>query len=420
MVRLHAGDHVELRKARDVGGREMLRVFDPEAAVAAAVLVDDAIVNVEQQTVRAIADRVDHDVEPGLVGVRNPGVEILGRVDEEPAVLRRVVERLMERGGMRTERTVDEALQAADAEPFVSAPIVAAVLFPRDDFAQAAPVGQRNDAVDAGAERVRLARAGERRQVAPRPHVVHRRHALLGHVLHRRGKRAVAHPVGRRGDRTVDERHGVVLQQAGRVAVRAADDLAAGDVLRLARDAGRLQRRAVGERHVAVQPIDPDRMVRGRGIDPVAARQLAPPETVVPVAAGDPRAGRDRRGEGLDARDELVARVRVAQLHGREPESAVDEMDVRVDESRYDEAAVRVERRDASREPADLVARTDGGDALAGDRYGLAPGTRRLTRPHARVHDRRGYRCGRVHRRRSFRSTGAGRSEEKDKEYGKW
>ena len=138
-------------------------------------------------------------------------------------------------------------------------------------------------------------------------------------------------------------RHRVVLEHAGRLAVAVAHDLAARDVRGRARDAGGLQRGAVRERHVAVEPIDPDRMIRRHRIDPVARRQLAAPQAVVPVAAGDPRARGHGRGERLDPRDELLARARVAQLHGGEAESAVDEVHVRIDESRHDQPAAGID-----------------------------------------------------------------------------
>ena len=49
VVRLHARDHAQRRKARDVGGCQVLRVLDAEATVARAVLARDAVVDVEQQ-----------------------------------------------------------------------------------------------------------------------------------------------------------------------------------------------------------------------------------------------------------------------------------------------------------------------------------------------------------------------------------
>ena len=55
---------------------EVLRVLDAEATVACAVLARDAIVDVEQQAVGAVADGVHHHVQAGLVGAGDPGVEV--------------------------------------------------------------------------------------------------------------------------------------------------------------------------------------------------------------------------------------------------------------------------------------------------------------------------------------------------------
>jgi hypothetical protein len=123
---------------------------------------------------------------------------------------------------------------------------------------------------------------------------------MRGDVLHRGGERGILLRGARRRHLLLDQRHGVVLQQAGRLSFRIADDLAALDRWRVARDAGGPQRRRVRQRHVTVETVDPDRVIRRHGVDPVPARRLAAPERVIPVAAGDPRAG--RRLFGLRAR----------------------------------------------------------------------------------------------------------------------
>jgi len=86
---------------------------------------------------------------------------------------------------------------------------------------------------------------------------------------------------------------------------RVADDLAAADVLHRSIDAGSAERRGVGQRHVAVEPVHPDRVIGGDGVDPVAAREFAAPELMVPVAADDPGACRHRLGERRYPRGEL-------------------------------------------------------------------------------------------------------------------
>ena len=111
---------------------EMLGVLDAEAAIARAVFGDDTLEGVEEQRVGAIADRVHHHVKAGFVGTRNPAIQVFGCIDQQPAIVRRVVEGLMKRGRMRTKRAIDKALQAADAQPFVAAAVGAAVFLPRD------------------------------------------------------------------------------------------------------------------------------------------------------------------------------------------------------------------------------------------------------------------------------------------------
>ena len=262
VIRLHAGDHAQRRKPRDVGGCRVLRVLDAEATVSLAVLAGDAIVGVEQQRVGTVADGVHHHVQAGFVGAGDPGVEVFGRVDQQPPVLRGVVKRRVKRGRVRPERAVDEAFQRADAQPLVAAAIRAAVLLAGHDVAKTRPVGKRHGGVDARAEGVGAPGARKRRQLRPRAHVVDRGHALLGDVLHRGGQRAVAHRVGRVGHDAIDQAHRVVLQQACRVATRIADDLAAGHAPGGAGHSRRLQRCAVGKRHVAVEPVDPDGVIR--------------------------------------------------------------------------------------------------------------------------------------------------------------
>ena len=103
-----------------------------------------------------------------------------------------------------------------------------------------------------------------------------------------------------------------------------------------------LERGAVGQRHVPVEPVHPDGMIRRGRVDPSRVGQLTSPQPVIPVAAGNPRARGNGRGEVPDAPDEFVRRLRVAQLNRRQPESAIDEVHVRVDETRHDEATACV------------------------------------------------------------------------------
>ena len=116
------------------------------------------------------------------------------------------------------------------------------------------------------------------------------------------------------------------------------------------------------------------------------ARQLAAPELMVPVAAGDPGAGRHRLRERPDARDELVARLRVAQLHRGQALAAVEEVHVRVDEAGYEELSAGVDHgAHRAGEASDLVGAADGGNPVARDRDGLGLGPVAVASPHTGV-----------------------------------
>ena len=163
VIGLHARDHAQRAEARDVRRRDVLRVLDAEAAILRPVLLLDARVVVELDANRAVADRVHHHLQPGLVRAGRARVQALGRRDEQPGVLRRIVERLEHRRGVRAERAVDEAFEPADAHPLV------AVTARRDGVAQPLPRGERHHRVHARDHSPRLVRALEDGEIVPRP-----------------------------------------------------------------------------------------------------------------------------------------------------------------------------------------------------------------------------------------------------------
>ena len=215
---------------------------------------------------------------------------------------------------MRSERAVDEPLERADTQPGVAAS-VRSEAFRGDGVAQSLPAVQRHRGVDSCGQPVSARGALEHGEIVPRPHVVDGRDALRRDVAHRRLERAILQRIARRRHLRRDEIHRVVFEDAGQLAPRVADDRSARDIRRVARHARGAQRGRIGQRHVAVEPVDPDGMIRRGRIDPVAARQLSAPERVVPVSAGDPRARRHRRGKCRDARDECLARCSIPELH---------------------------------------------------------------------------------------------------------
>jgi hypothetical protein len=174
-----------------------------------------------------------------------------------------------------------------------------------------------------------------------------------------------------------------------------AHDLAASDGLDVAVQPCGLERRTIGKRHVTVEAVDPYRVIRRDGINPVATRQLAAPQCVIPVTTGNPCARWNALGVRLDACRELLRGVRVAQFYGAETESAIKEVDVRIDESRRDERAAQVDDlRTQGCLGLDFRGVADCGDAIAGNSYRYGLWTRAITGPHPSVHqDERNGRC---------------------------
>src|SRR5918995_3370312 len=125
----------------------MLRVLDAEAAIAWSVFTNHALEDIEQHTVGAVADRVHYHLKTGFVGARDPAIQIVGRIDEQPAIVWRVVEWLVECGGVRPQRTIDEALQPTDAQPLVASSVGTSIFLARDRIAEPLPVGERKHAV---------------------------------------------------------------------------------------------------------------------------------------------------------------------------------------------------------------------------------------------------------------------------------
>ena len=146
-------------------------------------------------------------------------------------------------------------------------------------------------------ESPRRVRALEHREIVPRAHVMHRRHAVARHESHRGVECVVELGDAQRRNDAVDERLRVVLEDTGRFAVLVAHDRSAVDVGRVARDPRRAQRRAVRQRHVSVEPIDPHRMIGRLSVDPLSARKLAAPQLVIPIAVPNPRTSRTRPSE---------------------------------------------------------------------------------------------------------------------------
>src|SRR3954468_20647840 len=96
-------------------------MLDPEATIARAILLLDALVDVELCPDRLVTDGMHYDLQTGFVGARRPLIQVLRRVDEKTCIVRRIGERLKHRGGVRAQGAVDKAFEAADVKPLVAA-----------------------------------------------------------------------------------------------------------------------------------------------------------------------------------------------------------------------------------------------------------------------------------------------------------
>src|SRR5688500_9192396 len=134
---------------------------------------------------------------------------------------------------MRAERAVGKPLEASDMKPQSAASVARG----RDSVAQPLPGREWDGSINPGAQATGALSALECLEVIPRSHVVHRRDALLSHEAHRGDEGGVFLGLERIGDRAVDERLRVVLEDAGQLAALIAYDLAAFDSTCVSSDA---------------------------------------------------------------------------------------------------------------------------------------------------------------------------------------
>ena len=123
VVGLHRGNDLLAAEAGDVGGAQMLGVFDAEAAVAGAVLLGDLAVEIEDARVGPVADGVDHHLQAEFVRGRDAlEHDALGQhlLEEQAAGVRRVPVRLEEERRSGAQAAVGKPLEAANAQPVVA------------------------------------------------------------------------------------------------------------------------------------------------------------------------------------------------------------------------------------------------------------------------------------------------------------
>ena len=177
------------REARDVLRQQVLRMFDPEAAIARAVTLRSLGEHVEHVVIAGVADRVHRDVQPGGVGAQDEIPQLLGRRAIQAMVARVVRIGFAEQRRSRAERTVDQPFDAAPAHPVVAA------TFGLHQRGQFAPVLDRYERVEAHLHAVLCTQTAQR--VVCRP-------VELGHVHLRDAFRKRVR--GARDDRLVDVR----------------------------------------------------------------------------------------------------------------------------------------------------------------------------------------------------------------------
>src|SRR3569833_1904406 len=95
---------------------------------------------------------------------------------------------------------------------------------------------------------------------------------------------------------------------------------------------------------MAIEPIHEDRVVRYGCVDQLMSGQHCRiPAFVVPIAAGDPLAGRLFGSKGSEGVAELCLRLRVAKLGAAQGSAARKEMHMRVVESGQHAPALQVD-----------------------------------------------------------------------------
>lgn len=167
-----------------------------------------------------------------------------------------------------------------------------------------------------------------------------------------------------RRDHRKDRIHGVVLEHAGELARRVANDGPADDRRRRPGQSCQAECQGVREPHVAVEPLHEDRVIGRDRVDPCLLRQRGPgPAFVIPGSAEDPFARLESGSICLDAPDELCRGCRVTQVDVTELRTTVGEVSVTVGEAGNDQAIACVEhagvRADQFRYPGAVARRND-------------------------------------------------------------
>src|SRR5258708_5647540 len=139
---LHGGDDLEFGEAREIVGGDDLRVFDAVAAVARAIGFCDGFEDIEGDTVGAVADGVEVELESGLVALDGQRFQFVGLHDQNAGAFGVVGIRLEHGRGAGAESTVGDHFQSAGFEPRVGgATFSALVLQVVERFGEMQPFG---------------------------------------------------------------------------------------------------------------------------------------------------------------------------------------------------------------------------------------------------------------------------------------
>ena len=329
---LHRGDDAEVSEAREVQGRDDLRVLDAVARFVARLRLTEHKLGicarlvyfsrrpeaVERHAVRAVADAVESDLKPGGVALDDHLRQLLGRHARDAAVVRVVGEGREHGRRARAERPVHVALERGQAEAQRVVPVRlelgALALQLLDRALELLPLGDAH-----GELPLREQFAVERRRVEAR-HVVGRDGGEpVAARLRERAVERIHHLRARRlRDDAHDEAAGRLLQNPGRLALRVVEDFAALRVARRARDVPLLQGERVGPTDVPVNALEDDGIV-GRDFVKVSLRRpRAAPERVIPAAPRDPHARGQLAHARRHARLRLCQRLRADEVHAQQ------------------------------------------------------------------------------------------------------
>jgi len=281
--RLDRGDHALLREPRDARRAEVLGMFDAETAILGAVGPRNIGEDIEHVVIGAVADRMRRDVQPVRVGSADPLAQIGQARHADAALARRVGVIVVEHRCARAERPVGQRLDSAPTKP-----VVAAAFF-RDDLGHLFPIDQRHEGIETHVERLARMEPAQRTPAGPVDlGIVDVRDPLAQSVADTQQHRLIGIGVALGRDHALDQLGGIVLQHAGRIALRVADDHAASGVGRVAVDTGQLQRDAVEQVGMQIGTRQGDRRVGSRGVDPVVGRQSPAQPLFIPCTAQNP------------------------------------------------------------------------------------------------------------------------------------